>query len=146
MALISFSNLVFSHNTFALYTPTLSASVDNSDVTVSGNDVLRFDKTSFNLLTLIVKTNNRTGYTVSISSETNDTSLKNLESTSGAKIESIAEDLPLGDFTANTWGYKMWSENILLSQFLQFLVQSILYRLLKVLAIMRVSLGQLILQ
>lgn len=89
----------------------LSASVDKSDITVSGNDVLRFDKTSFNLLTLIVKTNNRTGYTASISSETNDTSLKNLESTSGAKIESIAADLPLGDFTANTWGYKMWSEN-----------------------------------
>lgn len=109
--LISFSNLVFSDNTFALYTPALSASVDKSDITVSGNDVLRFDKTSFNLLTLIVKTNNRTGYTASISSETNDTSLKNLESTSGAKIESIAEDLPLGDFTANTWGYKMWSEN-----------------------------------
>ena len=85
--------------------------MDKSDITVSGNDVLRFDKTSFNLLTLIVKTNNRTGYTASISSETNDTSLKNLESTSGAKIESIAEDLPLGDFTANTWGYKMWSEN-----------------------------------
>ena len=111
LALISFSNLIFSSKTFALYTPTLSASVDKSDITVSGNDVLRFDKTSFNLLTLIVKTNNRTGYTASISSETNDTSLKNLESTSGAKIESIAEDLPLGDFTANTWGYKMWSEN-----------------------------------
>ena len=111
MALISFSNLIFSNKTFALYPPTLSASVDKSDITVSGNDVLRFDKTSFNLLTLIVKTNNRTGYTASISSETNDTSLKNLESTSGAKIESIAEDLPLGDFTANTWGYKMWSEN-----------------------------------
>lgn len=111
LALISFSNLIFSNKTFALYTPTLSASVDKSDITVSGNDVLRFDKTSFNLLTLIVKTNNRTGYTASISSETNDTSLKNLESTSGAKIESIAEDLSLGDFTANTWGYKMWSEN-----------------------------------
>ena len=111
LALISFSNLIFSNKTFALYTPTLSASVDKSDITVSGNDVIRFDKTSFNLLTLIVKTNNRTGYTASISSETNDTSLKNLESISGAKIESIAEDLPLGDFTANTWGYKMWSEN-----------------------------------
>ena len=112
LALISFSNLVFSHNTFALYTPTLSASVDNSDVTVSGNDVINtYSKTSFNSMNLTVKTNNRTGYTAAISSETNDTSLKNLESTSGAKIESIAEDLPLGDFTANTWGYKMWSEN-----------------------------------
>ena len=111
MALISFSNLIFSNKTFALYTPTLSASVDKSDITVSGNDVLRFDKTSFNLLTLIVKTNNRTGYTASISTETDDTSLKNLDSTSGAKIQSITENLALDNFTANTWGYKMGSEN-----------------------------------
>ena len=111
LALISFSNLIFSNKTFALYTPTLSASVDKSDITVSGNDVLRFDKTSFNLLTLIVKTNNRTGYTASISTETDDTSLKNLDSTSGAKIQSITENLALDNFTANTWGYKMGSEN-----------------------------------
>ena len=111
LTLISLSNLVFNNNTFALYTPTLSAAVDKSDITVSGNDILRFDKTSFNLLKLMVSTNNRTGYTASISSETNETSLKNLESTSGAKIESITEDLPLSDFSANTWGYKMGAEN-----------------------------------
>ena len=103
--------MVFSDNAFALYTPTLSASVDKSDVTVSGSTVLRFGKTSFNSLNLIVKTNNRTGYTAFISSETDDTSLKNLESTSGAKIKSIAEDALLDNFTANTWGYKMGSEN-----------------------------------
>lgn len=111
MALISFSNLFFSNKTFALYTPTLSASVDKSDVTVSGSTVLRFGKTSFNSLNLIVKTNNRTGYTAFISSETDDTSLKNLESTSGAKIKSIDEDALLNNFIANTWGYKMGSEN-----------------------------------
>ena len=109
--LISFCNLVFSDNTFALYTPTLSASVDKSDITVPGSTVLRFSKTSFNSFNLIVKTNNRTGYTAFISSETDDTALKNLESTSGAKIQSITENLTLNDFTANTWGYKMGSEN-----------------------------------
>lgn len=109
--LISFYNLVFSDNTFALYTPTLSASVDKSDITVSGSTVLRFNKTSFNSFNLIVKTNNRTGYTVAISTETDDTSLKNLDSTSGAKIQSITENLALDNFTANTWGYKMGSEN-----------------------------------
>ena len=112
LALISFSNLVFSHNTFALYTPTLSASVDNSDVTVSGNDVINtYSKTSFNSMNLTVKTNNRTGYTAAISTETDDTSLKNLDSTLGAKIQSITENLALNNFTANTWGYKMGSEN-----------------------------------
>ena len=109
--LISFYNLVFSDNTFALYTPTLSASVDRSDITIPGSTVLGFSKTSFNSFNLIVKTNNRTGYTAFISSETDDTALKNLESTSGAKIQSITENLTLNDFTANTWGYKMGSEN-----------------------------------
>ena len=112
LALISFSNLVFSHNTFALYTPTLSASVDNSDVTISGNDVINsYSKMSLNSMNLTVKTNNRTGYTAAISTETDDTSLKNLDSTLGAKIQSITENLALNNFTANTWGYKMGSEN-----------------------------------
>ena len=112
MAFISFLNLVFSHNTFALYTPTLSASVDSSDVTVSGNDVINsYSKMSLNSMNLTVKTNNRTGYTAAISTETDDTSLKNLDSTLGAKIQSITENLALNNFTANTWGYKMGSEN-----------------------------------
>ena len=112
MAFISFSNLIFSDNTFALYTPALSASVDNSDVTISGNNVVNsYSKTSFNTMNLTVKTNNRTGYTAAISTETDDTSLRNLDSTSGARIQSITENLALNNFTANTWGYKMGSEN-----------------------------------
>ena len=112
LAFISFSNLTFSDNTFALYTPTLSASVDNSDVTISGNDVINsYSKMSLNSMNLTVKTNNRTGYTAAISTETDDTSLKNLDSTLGAKIQSITENLALNNFTANTWGYKMGSEN-----------------------------------
>ena len=112
MTFISFSNLIFSDNTFALYTPVLSASVDNSDVTISGNNVVNsYSKTSFNTMNLTVKTNNRTGYTAAISTETDDTSLKNLDSTLGAKIQSITENLALNNFTANTWGYKMGSEN-----------------------------------
>lgn len=112
LAFISFLNLIFSKNTFALYTPTLSASVDNSDVTISGNNVVNsHNQLSFNSMNLTVKTNNRTGYTAAISTETDDTSLKNLDSTLGAKIQSITENLALNNFTANTWGYKMGSEN-----------------------------------
>ena len=112
LTFISFSNLIFSDNTFALYTPALSASVDNSDVTISGNNVVNsYSKTSFNTMNLTVKTNNRTGYTAAISTETDDTSLRNLDSTSGARIQSITENLALNNFTANTWGYKMGSEN-----------------------------------
>lgn len=112
LTFISFSNLIFSDNTFALYTPILSASVDNSDVTISGNDVINsYSKMSLNSMNLTVKTNNRTGYTAAISTETDDTSLKNLDSTLGAKIQSITENLALNNFTANTWGYKMGLEN-----------------------------------
>ena len=81
-------------------------------MTVSGNDVINsYNKISSNSINLTVKTNNRTGYTVAISTETDDTSLKNLDSTLGAKIQSITENLALNNFTANTWGYKMGSEN-----------------------------------
>lgn len=81
-------------------------------MTVSGNDVINsYSKLSFSSMNLIVKTNNRTGYTAAISAETDDTSLKNLDSTLGAKIQSITENLALNNFTANTWGYKMGSEN-----------------------------------
>ena len=86
--------------------------MDSSDVTVSGNDVINsYSKMSLNSMNLTVKTNNRTGYTAAISTETDDTSLKNLDSTLGAKIQSITENLALNNFTANTWGYKMGSEN-----------------------------------
>lgn len=128
LAFISFLNLVFSHNTFALYTPTLSVSVDNSDVTISGNDVINsYSKMSLNSMNLTVKTNNRTGYTAAISTETDDTSLKNLDSTLGAKIQSITENLALNNFTANTWGIK-WGRRIILNRFRQLLTRQILFR------------------
>ena len=105
--LISFSNLIFSENGFALYAPTLSASVDNSDVTVSGNNVINsYSKTSFNTMNLTVKTNNRTGYTATLSSETDNTALINATSTAGAKIDSINANLTLNNLPNNTWGYK----------------------------------------
>ena len=53
-----------------------------------------------------VNTNNRTGYTVTLSSETENTALTNATSTAGAKINSISSAGPLGDFSNNTWGYK----------------------------------------
>ena len=53
-----------------------------------------------------VNTNNRTGYTVTLSSETENTALTNATSTAGAKINSISSTGPLGDFSNNTWGYK----------------------------------------
>ena len=107
LALISFSNLVFSNNTFALFTPTLSASVDNTAASVNGNQVINStNKTTEIPLNLTVNTNNKTGYTVTLNSETNETALVNNDSTNGAKINSISTNLSLNNLSNNTWGYK----------------------------------------
>ena len=110
LALISFSNLVFSDNTFALFTPTLSASLDNTAASVNGNQVINStNKTTEIPLNLTVNTNNKTGYTATLSSETENTALTNITSTAGAKINSISNAGPLGGFSNNTWGYKFGS-------------------------------------
>ena len=106
MVLISFSNLVFSDNTFALYTPTLSASVDNSAVSVNGNQVINsVSQTSELPVRVTVNTNNKTGYTATLNTETNETALVNSSSMSGAKIDSINTSKLLTDFSQNTWGF-----------------------------------------
>ena len=92
---------------FALYTPTLSASVDNTAASVNGNQVINStDKTTEIPLNLTVNTNNKTGYTATLNSETNETALVNNDSTTNAKINSISSAGPLGGFSNNTWGYK----------------------------------------
>ena len=104
------SLFIFNFNTaavFALYTPTLSASIDNAAASVNGNQVINSaDKTTEVPLNLIVNTNNKTGYTATLNSETNETALVNNDSSNGTKINSISSTGPLGDFSNNTWGYK----------------------------------------
>ena len=92
---------------FALYTPTLSASVDNAAASVNGNQVINStDKTTEIPLNLTVNTNNKTGYTATLNSETDETALVNSDSSTNAKINSISSTGPLGGFSNNTWGYK----------------------------------------
>ena len=106
LAVISFSNLIISKNTFALYTPALSASVDNSAVSVNGNQVINSINGTTELpLRVTVSTNNKTGYTAILNTETNETALVNSNSASGAKIDSIDTNKSLTNFSQNTWGY-----------------------------------------
>ena len=92
---------------FALYTPTLSASVDNAAASVNGNQVINStNKTTEIPLNLTVNTNNKTGYTATINSETDETALVNNDSLTNARIISISSAGPLGDFSNNTWGDK----------------------------------------
>ena len=107
LVFISFSNIILSNNTFALFNPTLSASVDNSAVSVNGNQVINStDKTTEIPFNFMVNTNNRTGYTATLSAETENTALTNASSAVGAKIDSISTNLTLNNLPNNTWGYK----------------------------------------
>ena len=104
------SIFIFNFNSasvFALYTPTLSASVDQTNLQVNGNQVINStNKTTEISLNLTVNTNNKTGYTATLNSETNETALVNADSSNGAKINSISANLSLNNLPNNTWGYK----------------------------------------
>ena len=100
-------NFIAVNNVSALFVPTLSASVDQANLQVNGNQVINStNKTTEIPLNLTVNTNNKTGYTASLNSETDETALVNNDSSNGAKINSISYAGLLGDFSNNTWGFK----------------------------------------
>ena len=95
-------------NVFAAPTPTLSAAISNTNVIVNGNQVINsVNKTTEIPLRLTVNTNNRTGYTATISSDSNNTALVNNSSAVLAKIDSISAPSTLASLPNNTWGYKV---------------------------------------
>ena len=104
----SFLGLGFNSNeASALFVPTLSASVDQANLQVNGNQVINStDKTTEIPFNFTVNTNNRTGYTATLSAETENTALTNASSAVGAKIDSISTNLTLNNLPYNTWGYK----------------------------------------
>ena len=103
-----FFGLSFNSNeASALFVPTLSASVDQANLQVNGNQVINStDKTTEIPFNFTVNTNNRTGYTATLSAETENTALTNASSAVGAKIDSISTNLTLNNLPNNTWGYK----------------------------------------
>ena len=81
--------------------------MDQASLQVNGNQVINStDKTTEIPFNFTVNTNNRTGYTATLSAETDNTALTNTSSAIGAKIDSISTDLSLGNLPNNTWGYK----------------------------------------
>ena len=106
--LVSFLGLSFNSNKVsALFVPTLSASVDQANLQVNGNQVINStDKTTEIPFNFTVNTNNRTGYTATLSVETENTALTNSSSTTGAKINSVSNILSLNNLPNNSWGYK----------------------------------------
>ena len=100
------SNFTFSHNSFAEYKATLSASVNESTAAIDGTEVIESSsETAEHAINLKVKTTNKTGYTATLSSKTDETALLNTNPAITTKISSISSASSLSNFPANTWGY-----------------------------------------
>jgi len=99
-------NFTFSHNSFAEYKATLSASVNEDTAAINGTEVIESsDETAEHNINLKVKTTNKTGYTVTLSAKTDETALLNTNAAITTKISSISSVSSLSNLPANTWGY-----------------------------------------
>ena len=102
---------LFNRKCFADSKSTLSASVDESAVEFSGNDIIESASESASQgIDLIVNTSNKSGYTATISTSTDETALVNTEYPS-SKIDSSSYKSPLWRFEPNTWGYSFDYDN-----------------------------------
>ena len=99
-------NFTFSHNSFAEYKATLSASVNEDTAAINGTEVIESSsETAEHNINLKVKTTNKTGYTATLSSKTDETALLNTNPAITTKISSISSASSLSNLPANTWGY-----------------------------------------
>ncbi len=105
------ATLSFQQNTHALVKPTLSASVDSANIQVNGTDVIESASgTTDTPVNVSVKTNNRSGYTVTVSSTSEETALTDANPLNDTKISSIGSNYTLADLPANQWGIRLDSE------------------------------------
>ena len=99
-------NFTFSHNSFAEYKATLSASVNEDTAAINGTEIIESsDETAEHAINLKVKTTNKTGYTATLSSKTDETALLNTNPAITTKISSISSVSSLTNLPDNTWGY-----------------------------------------
>ena len=100
-------NFAFSQNSFAEYKAILSASISESTASIDGTEIIESsDETAEHEINLKINTTNKTGYTATFSSKTEETALLNTNPTINTKISSISSTYSLVDFPANTWGYR----------------------------------------
>ena len=100
-------DFAFSQNSFAeYYKATLSASVNENTAVIDGTEAIESSsETAEHAINLKVKTTNKTGYTATISSKTEETALLNTNPAINTKINSISSTYSLANLPANTWGY-----------------------------------------
>ena len=108
IGLTSFTlNFTFSQNSFAEYKATLSASISETTASIDGTEIIESsDETAEHNINLKINTTNKTGYTATFSSKTEETALLNTNPAINTKINSISSNSALTNFPANTWGYR----------------------------------------
>ena len=99
-------NFTFSQNSFAEYKATLSASVNETTASINGTEIIESsDEIAEHNINLKINTTNKTGYTATFNSKTDETALLNTDPAINTKIDSISSNSSLINFPANTWGY-----------------------------------------
>lgn len=108
IGLTSFTlNFALSQNSFAEYKATLSASISETTAAIDGIEIIESsDETAEHEINLKINTTNKTGYTATFSSKTDETALLNTNPAINTKINSISSNSSLINFPANTWGYR----------------------------------------
>ena len=101
----------FSRDTYALFTSSLSAALNQSLVIFRGSDDYSANPQLQEAATkLIINSNDKSGYRVLMSTDSNNTSLISPNSAVTDKINSIPNADTLSNFPARTWGYKIDDE------------------------------------
>jgi len=108
MSAAFFCNLLFFTPTNALFTPSLSTAVENNSAVDGKLPIHSVNHLNEYSSVLKVEANLKAGYSVSMSTETNDTALSN---PSGAKINSISSETAPTGILSNSWGYKLSSDS-----------------------------------
>jgi len=104
-------NLIFAPQTYALFTPSLSAALNQSSVIFHGsNDHSANPQLQEATTRLTINSNDKSGYRVLMSTDSNNTSLISPNSAVTDKINSIPNADTLSNFPARTWGYKIDNE------------------------------------
>ena len=99
-------NFTFSQNIFAEYKAKLSASISESTASIDGTEIIESsDETAEHEINLKINTTNKTGYTATLSTKTEETALLNTNPAITTKISSISSVSSLSNLPANTWGY-----------------------------------------
>lgn len=107
MALISFCNFIFINDTSALFEPSISVSIDNSNYSINATPGITSNSESLEMRArFIVTTNLESGFSAYLNAEGDETALVNQDSVNQSKIKSIETIRKLASFANNTWGYR----------------------------------------